>query len=783
MEKIVLGGVSVKTKNMFLIIGILIALMGIATSYTANNTDIVEIRGPVYNGPDLAAIIGNVDTDFIEMNALNFSGFYYDIDDSLTTESLKIYGGYYVNGRTIEKDGLVYTTTIKKVEYNSLNIPGTYNIIGFFGEKYVPLKENTPNKLAKLLVDNDDKYAIRNGTSMELTNGYALSVKQVEGNKARIEFSKDGEYLKDKLIDVSGTDGIIWEYNRNDVANEDDVLVFIVNITDVFDGETDHLILVKGMWLIDFEDVLEINSGDQFGKLDVNIGSNSLTFTNEDSAITLTKDSEQQIAEGLSFNVADDDNVRFYLMKEYTELGTYEIRGTVYEDVAGYWDASSFSGFIYDMNENIATEELTILSLNDRTIEEDDLVYTTTIQKVEYSSPNIEGQYNILGLFAEKYVPLKDNTPDKLAKLLVDSDENFVLNTGQPLELLNGYALEAKEIDIDGNSVVLELSKDGVYIEDEVIDISSNPDGVTWVYDKDVGNEDDVVVFIANITDVNRSENITVIDGMWLIDFEDVLEINSSDQFGQLEVNSIDSNSLSFTNDESFTLTRDSEQEIAEGLSFKVADNDTLRYYLYVEKTIEEAATYTVGPNLEDDYTSIQAAINDVSVLPGDTIIVNSGTYNENVVLNKSLYLIGEGQPVIDGGGVSCGIEVNASESTIDGFTITNTECGIALYSSDNYICNNTVNNNVYSVGIWVTTNNNVIYYNTINPNPESAFGIILTQNVNNNSISGNTVNGFYPFYLSTGANNNGFYNTTIGSNSSIWLINESYSNVFDNTT
>ena len=50
------------------------------------------------------------------------------------------------------------------------------------------------------------------------------------------------------------------------------------------------------------------------------------------------------------------------------------------------------------------------------------------------------------------------------------------------------------------------------------------------------------------------------------------------------------------------------------------------------------AATHSVCPS-GCDYTSIQAAIDAAD--PGDTIEVHSGTYNENVNVNKQLILMG----------------------------------------------------------------------------------------------------------------------------------------------
>ena len=56
----------------------------------------------------------------------------------------------------------------------------------------------------------------------------------------------------------------------------------------------------------------------------------TLTISNEDT-FTLTRDSNEEIAQGMFFKVADTASnvLRFYLMKEITEPGTYEIRGQV----------------------------------------------------------------------------------------------------------------------------------------------------------------------------------------------------------------------------------------------------------------------------------------------------------------------------------------------------------------------------------------------------------------------------------------------------------------------
>ena len=81
-------------------------------------------------------------------------------------------------------------------------------------------------------------------------------------------------------------------------------------------------------------------------------------------------------------------------------------------------------------------------------------------------------------------------------------------------------------------------------------------------------------------------------------------------------------------------------------------------------------------------FATIQEAIDASS--DGDTILVAPGTYNENVVVNKSITLLGAqsgteangaeragGESVIDGSG-TFGILIQADDVTIDGFEITN---------------------------------------------------------------------------------------------------------------
>ncbi len=79
--------------------------------------------------------------------------------------------------------------------------------------------------------------------------------------------------------------------------------------------------------------------------------------------------------------------------------------------------------------------------------------------------------------------------------------------------------------------------------------------------------------------------------------------------------------------------------------------------------------TITVGPSAT--YKTIQSAVN--AAVAGDTILVQTGTYNENVVVAKAVTIkaASGATPVVDAGSRGPAFRVKAA-ATIDGFTIRN---------------------------------------------------------------------------------------------------------------
>jgi parallel beta-helix repeat protein len=122
------------------------------------------------------------------------------------------------------------------------------------------------------------------------------------------------------------------------------------------------------------------------------------------------------------------------------------------------------------------------------------------------------------------------------------------------------------------------------------------------------------------------------------------------------------------------------------------------------------------------EYTKIQDAIDAAD--PGHTIDVYSGTYYENVIVNKTLTLRGwntwgGGKPVVDAKDTSDAFTLEADGIRLENFTVTHTKdgyyfyAGIAVSSNECKIIDNEIRSNGL-FGIEIFSANNTILGNNI---------------------------------------------------------------------
>jgi len=156
----------------------------------------------------------------------------------------------------------------------------------------------------------------------------------------------------------------------------------------------------------------------------------------------------------------------------------------------------------------------------------------------------------------------------------------------------------------------------------------------------------------------------------------------------------------------------------------------------------------TVDSGGSADYTHLQDAVDNAR--SGSTIKVSSGTYNEHLLINKPLKLIGASRniTIIDGGGTGECVHVTAGNVEISRFTIKNSTYGLYLELSNNCILDNNI---IDSSGIHLfSSNNNLISNNEI---VENAMGVSLSDSNNNLIYHNNFINNTEQAYDNTGTN------------------------------
>jgi len=532
-------------------------------------------------------------------DAQSFSGFYYDLDSGVSSEEMTITD----IGRSIKSGNIEYVTrpTETKFEHNNW---GSYQIIGFMAEKYFGgySKQNSSvigddvspisdGILSKILIDSDDKKSVSSGDSLVLDEGYSLSVKEVDvnGNSVWIQLEKDGKVVDDGFISSGGD----YVY-KADLGKATDVPLIIIHFGTVFSGSETSAVFVQGLFQIS-GNYVEVKNGDTFGEMEVkSISSSEIKMENTDS-VGLDKGETIDLMGKIKIQVADASTLRFSPVVDTSEAGNYELRGTVYDkSVNGnslpIWTPFNFEGFYYNIDEGIGTEELKVEELDGSDIPSDKLVYQSSPQAVKFEHSNW-GNFTVVRFMADKYfagypdgavngavdrVSLLSN--NILSKVLIDSDDKESMSSGSALALENSYSLGIKEVDVNGNSVWIQLEKDGKVVDDGFVFA-----GQDYVYKTDVGKATDIPLIIVHFGTVfsGTETSAVFVQGIFQIS-DDYTGINDGDTFGKIEVTSVSDNGITMKNSDDIRLDKGETTEVMNNVSFKTADADILRFYPFV---------------------------------------------------------------------------------------------------------------------------------------------------------------------------------------------------------
>jgi nitrous oxidase accessory protein len=126
-----------------------------------------------------------------------------------------------------------------------------------------------------------------------------------------------------------------------------------------------------------------------------------------------------------------------------------------------------------------------------------------------------------------------------------------------------------------------------------------------------------------------------------------------------------------------------------------------------------DARTWTVG-GTDADFPLIAPAI--AAAAGGDTIRVRGGVYREDLLLDKTLALAGEGRPTLFGTGLGSVINITAPGCEVSGFTIEGSGTGetngmdaaVLVHSNGNRIVDNIMRRVFYGVVVTDATRNEI---------------------------------------------------------------------------
>lgn len=574
-----------------------------------------------------------------------FSGFFYDMDDKVGTEKLTIQLGESGSGysRAIDSGDIVYKSDVSPLEFQ-FGQWGEYDVVGFMAEKYFAgfikgeifnkdISLINENQLRRVLIDSDDDETITSGSVLPLEEGYELRINEIDlnGNKVYLALAKDGEEIDSKVITPTDVKSSTYKYEVD--VSGDDVPLVMAHVSNVFAGAESSLVTIDGLFQIS-DTFASVEEDDKYSEMQVTMVSDTGIEMNNEDSLTLRKGKTVKLMGDVGLQVADSDALRFAPTVERT--GNYEIRGTIVDPAqmdTFTWTPYNFEGFYYDIDDDVGTEKLDVV-LSGEKIPEGSLTYESSPQPVKFELDGW-GNYSVIGFMADKYfagyttgTAFTDEfsaiNEGQLRKVLTDSDEEETISSGAVLPLDEGYELQIKEVDMDGNKVWLAVNKDGEEVDSKVVNPESgNLKSSTYVYKVEIGSED-VPIIVAHISSVFRGSeaDLATIDGLFQVSDEPE-SVEEGETHGKMKVEALSDEGITMQNDGSISLGRGKDVEIMGNLKLRVADNSDRNFCPIALRTGKiEPLTLNLTPARVNITTDIKV-ISGTAAISGAKVLVD----------------------------------------------------------------------------------------------------------------------------------------------------------------
>ena len=543
----------------------------------------------------------------------DFGWFYYDLDDNSGGEELRIKD---LQGRTAKKGDIVYSSRSwsKQFEYAPW---GSYQVVALMGKHYLAsypessftneVSSLAKGELREILRDEDREYTLTTNDTLPLEQGYSLVVAGASQKSGVVNFVllKNGKVVHGSVVSIGDT----FVYKVNEVPV---ILVHLANSMGSKDGDYAS---VDGIFQISDTPIARLIEGGILGNMKLEeLSEDGIEFKNG-LDLTLKRNTQVYLIPNLLLVVLDQPSLTYYPLGMIDDYGLHEIRGPTFSEetripvkmdqydssVWARWNAQNYSGFYFDPEDMLGEETLVLYSANDRIIsppsnliifEENKTVFQTGFQYTSILQPKeFEfkpwGNYYVINLMGMQWFAGYDSSitgtkakksfleHEYLGKVLWDTELQGVAFAGN-YTLQEGYNIRIH--DVSNDSIFLELSKDGTPIESSVIKPNS-----TYVYEKDLGDVDDMPVIMVHVDNVfsNGTKGFATIDAIFQISDQYVIPVERGDGFGELQIVEVNPFGILMVNDDYIRLNRDSTIFIAPMMNIRVANNDTLRYYLF----------------------------------------------------------------------------------------------------------------------------------------------------------------------------------------------------------
>jgi|WetSurMetagenome_2_1015567.scaffolds.fasta_scaffold01686_8 S-layer protein (TIGR01567 family) len=298
---------------------------------------------------------------------------------------------------------------------------------------------------------------------------------------------------------------------------------------------------------------------------------------------------------------------------------------------------SGFKGFFYDIDDDIGTEKLTV-NIKSKKLNGSDsppgLIYSTSISEPNSSSKRFEfrewGRYITMGFMGENYFVGYNGSPANgslpylyhasdhkntlenqvLLKVLMDSDQMYLMSLKNPLRLKEGYELFLDSVDLHSKKAHVRLMKDGIIKKESVIvcDPNASMAEKTFIFRQDIDNIKNLTILAVYFDDLfsgfdNASREkleIAQVDGIFQLSPRPTMVYIGS-KYGVFTVTDVDSKGIRMINQyRTVNLNEGKDIDLIGGIRLRISEkkkyeNRTPKFYIY--SNITDSGTYEVrGP-------------------------------------------------------------------------------------------------------------------------------------------------------------------------------------------